>query len=160
MIPQPGQYVIKSDGVVAEVRSIRWQWTENGEAAIAVLRTYGEVIGVETIFLNVDVYESDAGDVRVFTTKELAMATEEQVKTVQERLARQRELMRVMIREQVQTPASRLSPVTRERQLERARVKRAAEREALKTAIETIMAQRGCSEEEAKRELEKLAGLR
>lgn len=168
---KPGDYIVKSDGTPCEVRSLRWQLTENGEAAIAVVRTYGEVIGVETIFLHID--EGLGGykdgdidieaDYRAFLAKDVTVATPDIVTKIQEQLSRQREMMKVMINEQVHMPSSTRagggSTKGREGQLERAKQKRQNDKAALEHAINSIMERKSCSREEAKLELERMAGL-
>ena len=158
---KPGDYITKSDGTPCEVRSLRWQLTENGEAAIAVLRTYGESIGVETIFLHIEVYDSEEGDVRCFLAKDITMADAPTVVRIQEQLSRQREMMKVMINEQVHMPShsSGGSTVGRAGQLARAKQKRQAAKDAMELTLNAIMEKNNCSREDAKRELERMAGI-
>lgn len=166
---KPGDHILKGDGTPCEVRSLRWQLTENGEAAIAVLRTFGEAIGVETMFLHIDNVEGsfadedgEAQDYRAFFAKDVTMADAATITKIQDQLSRQREMMKVMINEQVHMPSGTRaggSTVGRQGQLERAKQKRYAAKEAMEITLNSIMESKSCSRDEAKRELERMAGL-
>jgi transcriptional regulator NrdR family protein len=155
----------------AVVKQIRWQATENGEAAIAVLLTFGEMITTRVITLHTEVAlaECDAAaedcDYRCFlATEKIEMATPEVIAEIQERLRVQRDNMKVSIQAAVQTPVTRgasgrASEATRTRQLERAKLKRAEERELRNRVIGAVMEQQNCSEAEAIVYLKKQAGL-
>jgi hypothetical protein len=166
---KPGDYIVKADGTPCEVRSLRWQLTENGEAAIAVLRTFTESIGVETIFLHIDTVEGEApenllvADYRGFFAKDVTMAAPDTVLKIQDQLSRQREMMKVMITEQVHMPSMGKAGAGSTRghagQLERAKQKRAAAKEAMELTLLALMEKHSCGRQEAKDLLEKMAGL-
>jgi hypothetical protein len=171
---KPGDYIVKADGTPCEVRSLRWQLTENGEAAIAVLRTFTESIGVETIFLHIDECEGQPEgeestktgawcSYRTFLAKDVTMADAATVARIQEQLSRQREMMKVMITEQVHMPSMGKAGAGSTRghagQLERAKQKRAAAKEAMELTLLALMEKHSCGRQEAKDLLEKMAGL-
>jgi len=164
---KPGDTIVLSgaDGsdttVPATVEEIRWQHTRNGEAAIAVVLEFGEVIRTRVLqltveegisgYLNGDV-EIDC-DFRAFLVGGVTVADQATIDAITERLRIQRESMRVSLTQSVvapRVPGSNTSTSTRERQKERAKQKRSAERNLFENAIEAYMGEHNCDRATAK----------
>lgn len=160
---KPGDTIILTideKSIPATVEEIRWQHTRNGEAAIAVVLEYGEAIKTRVLQLVVEEGISGYldGDIeidcafRTFLTKDVTMADQTTIDTITERLRIQRESMRVSLTQSVvapRVPGGATSTSTRERQKERAKEKRASERNMFENAIDAYMGENKCTREEA-----------